>query len=141
MKKFLPAFFLRLFSKKKIQTSKPENKDTLIDIYISLTKDYQIDLSMYIDDKSYLAKKNIFEFSQKCAEFLNIINNGKLTNQMTSIMLDQIRNEDNQILIENIIMFWALIDKEETNIKDAKEIKNYILPSQVFPKYTKANQL
>lgn len=125
---------------KKIESSilsETQHKDSLIDIIISLTKDQEVDLSIFIDTDNDLSKKNMFGYTQRCAEFLNIASSNKLKNQITSIILDQIKNEKNHALIENIIMFWALLDKEEQNKREKKSSRTYILPSQVFSNYIK----
>lgn len=135
---------ISFFSDKK-KNSKTKNttvdnihhKDSAVDIIISLTNNGEIDLSVYIDTENTAAKKNIFDFTQKCAEFLNVASSPKLRSQIMSIILDQIRNENNQIFIENIIMFWALLDKEEQDKKEKLNNKTYILPSQVFAKYVR----
>lgn len=132
-----------LFSNKK---TKPEisvgpdiqHKDSCVDLIISLTKNGEIDLSVFIDTSTETSKKNMFEYTQKCAEFLSVVSSTKLKNQIMSIILDQIRNEDNKVLIENIIMFWALLDKEDQDKREKLNNKTYILPSQVFAKYIKA---
>jgi hypothetical protein len=111
------------------------HKDSYVDIIISLTKNGEIDLSVFIDTTNDLAKKSMFEYTQKCAEFLNIAASDKLKSQITGIVLDQIKNENNQILIENIIMFWALMDKESKDKKEIKQNRTYIPPSEVFSRH------
>ena len=111
------------------------HKDSYVDIIISLTKDGEIDLSVFIDSDNDLANKSMFEYTQKCAEFLNIVASDKLKPQITSIVLDQIKNKNNQILIENIIMFWALLDKKTKDKQEIKQNRTYIPPSQVFSRY------
>lgn len=136
--------FISLFSKTKENINSRENitqtiqhKDSSVDIIISLTNDGEIDLSVYIDTDNEAAKKNMFDFTQNCAKFLNIVSSPKLRPQIMSIILDQIRNDNNQILIENIVMFWALLDKEEADKREKTNNKTYILPSQVFAKYVR----
>jgi hypothetical protein len=139
------SFFKKQNSNKIIEEDKNNDpvssdihhKDSSVDIIISLTRSGEIDLSVFIDTKGGLAKKNMFEYTQRCAEFLSAVSSDKLKNQIMSIILDQIKNEDNQVLIENIVMFWALIDKEEQDKKNKRQNKTYILPSQVFTKYIK----
>lgn len=134
--------FISFFSKNKADSKSSivqniQHKDSAIDIIISLTNNGEIDLSVYIDTENDAAKKNMFDFTQRCAEFLNVASSAKLRAQIMSIILDQIRNENNQILVENIVMFWALLDKEEQDKKEKLNNKTYILPSQVFAKYVR----
>jgi hypothetical protein len=123
---------------KKLDNNDIENvhhKDSLVDIIVSLTKDGEIDLSVFIDAKKESTQKGMFEYAKKCAEFLNIATGEKIKPQITSIILDQIRNEDNQFFIENVIMFWALLDKETKDKKELRNSKTYIYPSQVFSRH------
>lgn len=125
---------------KKEETSvlaETQHKDSSVDIIISLTKKGEVDLSVFIDTSKEASKKNTFDYAQKCAEFLSVVSSSKLKNQIMSIILDQIRSPDNQILIENIVMFWALLDKEDQDKKEKINNKTYILPSEVFPKYVR----
>lgn len=136
--------FISFFSKNKPDTKARNSitqsihhKDSVVDIIISLTNNGEVDLSVYIDTENDAAKKNMFDFTQRCAEFLNVASSTKLRAQIMSIILDQIRNENNQILVENIVMFWTLLDKEEQDKKEKLNNKTYILPSQVFAKYVR----
>lgn len=135
----LISFFSNRPESKSISniTQTIQHKDSAVDIIISLTNNGEIDLSVYIDTDGDAAKKNMFDFTQRCAEFLNAASSPKLRTQIMSIILDQIRNKNNQIIVENIIMFWSLLDKEEQDKKEKLNNKTYILPSQVFAKYVR----
>lgn len=119
---------------KEIQNNEDKN---IIDIVISLTPNYEIDLSIILNITNQDSAINLFSISQKCADFFNIINMGKLKPQMINMLINNIKNENNQLLIDNILIFWALLEKEieEQRIKSINN--DYIPPSQVFAKYLK----
>jgi hypothetical protein len=134
MFEFINRLYSRLFVKKK--TDQEDNRKVtntnLLDITISLTDTYEIDLSIVLYDSHDIAKHMPLEFSQKCAEFLNIINQGKLKKQMISLISDHIRDESNEDLKDNIFGFWSIIEKEEKKIKQED---SFIKPTQVFARY------
>ena len=116
--------------------SKPKevlNNDTeyLVSVNIGLTNDYQIDLSIILYDENELAKRNPHEFAQKSAEFLNIVNRGKLKKQILELLIHQISNKENESLVDNIVGYWTLVDQQEKKTKK----KNFIKPSEVFARY------
>lgn len=118
------------------KTKEVSDNDTeyLISVNIGLTNDYQIDLSIILYDENELAKSNPYEFAQKSAEFLNIINRGKLKKQILELLIHQISNKDNESLVDNIIGYWTLVDQQEKKIKK----KDFIKPSEVFARYNLA---
>ena len=117
-----------LFRKK----TKKNTDDSIIDIIISLNKKQEIDVSLFIDDKNKDIESDITDYSEKCAEFLYIINSGKLKKQISDILLNQIKKEDNQLLINNIMVFWSIIEKEK---KKQKTKDAFICPTEVFTRY------
>jgi hypothetical protein len=127
MIKYLKNLFLKEKKKKDKDTD-----DSIIDVIISLNKRQEINVSLFIDDKNKDIDTDISDYSEKCAEFLYIINSGKLKKQMSDILLNQIKKEDNQLLINNIMIFWSIIEKEK---KKQKTKNTFICPTEVFTRY------
>jgi hypothetical protein len=119
----------------KFKTVKTEPNDSICNILISLKSDKQIDLSVFIDEKRIGNTEDTTQ--QDCAEFLHIINSGKLRNQILSMILDQIDNK-NKIAIENIILLLIMLEQKESS--DDKKDQSFILPSKVFTRYINGNQ-
>lgn len=128
MLKYLKYFFL----KNKTQTQ------NLCNISISLKENKEIDLSVYINEEKI--KNNILDpLTQECAEFLHIVNTGKLKNKILSIILDQINNK-NQTTIENILLLLIMLEQKELDTGEAKDQdQSFILPSTVFTRYVNIN--
>jgi hypothetical protein len=106
--------------------------DSIVDLIISLNKKNEINISLFIDDKDKLNNDDLINYSEKCAEFFNIVNSGKLKKQILDILLNQIKKENNQLLIDNIVVFWTIIDKQRR--KQKSEIA-FVNPTEVFTKY------
>jgi len=128
---------LKLFNKSEPQITQKKSEltlssDTFIDTIICLHKNYEIDIKLFFDDKMTNNSLSKNEYALVCAEFLNIIMSGKLKNQLLDIIIKQIRNENNQDLIDRILKFLVAMEELES-----KEIDNspLIKPSEVFAKY------
>ena len=121
-------YIKNFFNSKKKTESTVDN--SIIDVIISLNKNKEIDVSVFIDDSKYT--EDIVDYSEKCAEFFYIINSGKLKKQILDILINQIKKDNNQLLIDNIVTFWSLIEKQKTRPKFEKA---FIYPSEVFTKH------
>jgi hypothetical protein len=118
-----------LYPKKKTESKKDES---IIDVIISLNKNSGIDVSVFIDDANKAIDHDIVEYSEKCAEFFHILNSGKLKKQILDILINQIKKEDNNLLIDNIVTFWSIIEKQK---RKPKFEKAFIYPTEVFTKH------
>lgn len=125
-----------LFGTKNNSASSTE--DTFVDVVVSLNKNYEISINLLLDDNIKNKSLSELEYSLVCAEFLNIIMSGNVKSQVLDIIINQIRNENNQNFIDNILGFLLLMDKKKTekNSNDSAIIK----PSQVFSQYKNVNQ-
>lgn len=113
--------------------SEPDlNSDTFIDAIVCLNKNYEIDIKLFFDDKMTNKSLSENEYALVCAEFLNIIMSGKLKNQLLDIIIKQIRNENNQDLIDRVLKFLIVMEEFSEEDKDNLPL---IKPSQVFAKY------
>lgn len=112
------------------QTSTTKIKDTYIDIIISLTKDKQIDFSVFIDDK--IEKTNMLSHSVLYGEFLNLVLTNSLKHDTIDILNKQIKNNDNQELVSNIVSILKTSPKKSEKISTNK---TFIKPSEVFARY------
>jgi len=118
-----------LYSKKKTESKKDES---IIDVIISLNKNSGIDVSVFIDDDNKAIDHDMVEYSEKCAEFFHILNSGKLKKQILDILINQIKKENNNLLIDNIVTFWSIIEKQK---RKPKFEKAFIYPTEVFTKH------
>jgi hypothetical protein len=118
-----------LYPKKKTESKKDES---IIDVIISLNKNSGIDVSVFIDDANKAIDHDIVEYSEKCAEFFHILNSGKLKKQILDILINQIKKENNNLLIDNIVTFWSIIEKQK---RKPKFEKAFIYPTEVFTKH------
>jgi hypothetical protein len=118
-----------LYPKKKTESKKDES---IIDVIISLNKNSGIDVSVFIDDANKAIDHDIVEYSEKCAEFFHILNSGKLKKQILDILINQIKKENNNLLINNIVTFWSIIEKQK---RKPKLEKAFIYPTEVFTKH------
>lgn len=120
-----------LFIPTKQSHIKPPSEDTMVDVIVSLNKKFEISIQLFLDDK--LKDKNISqtEYSLVCAEFLNIIMSGKIKSQILDIIMNQIRNNDNKILVDSILGYISLMEDKIATTNNNAVIK----PTQVFAKY------
>jgi hypothetical protein len=110
----------------------PKPKDeTYIDIIISLNKNYQIDFSLFLDDKVDSLPMSMVDYSVLCSEFLDSVVSSKMKNDAVDILNSQIKTESNETLINNIVSLLKILDKSSYN----KKGKQFIRPSEVFSKY------
>jgi|688.fasta_scaffold00642_54 hypothetical protein len=113
-----------------------DKDDNICNILISLKSDKQIDLIVNINEDKI---NNVIGTAQEdCAEFLHIINSGKLKNQIISIILDKI-NYKNKTAIENILLLLIMLEQKIVSNDEQKD-QAFILPSKVFTRYINGNQ-
>jgi hypothetical protein len=124
---------LNFFKRKKSDTNKKHNQieNTYLDIVISLNKNLEIDLSIFLEDKYQNTNLDKFTYAMACVEFINTVVSDKLKPEVTNIIDTQIRSPINEQLISAILL---LLKKTENKYLDTNN-KIYIKPSQVFLKY------
>jgi hypothetical protein len=114
--------------KEEIKEQKNErNKDSYIDLLVSLNQNYQIDISLFIDDNPNNKNITEFEYSVVCADFLNVIFSNEFKPQITDILINQIRNTNNKDFIDKILVLSRIADNYYNDNDDV-----VIKPSQVF---------
>lgn len=121
---------------KKQKNNPIRQDDTFIDIIVSLNQNYEISINVLLDDNYKDRSLPEMESALVYAEFLNIIMSGNVKTQILDIIINQIRNENNQSFIDNILGFLLLIDKKTEKINNDSAI---IKPSQVFSQYKNGN--
>lgn len=121
---------------KKLFLFKKENKsnkdESIIDVIISLNKNKEINVSVFIDDNNKDINYDIIDYSEQCAEFFHILNSGKLKKQISDILINQIKKEDNHLLIDNILTFWSILERQK---RKPKFEQAFISPTEVFTKH------
>lgn len=120
-----------LFIPNKQTHIKPPSEDTMVDVIVSLNKNFEISIQLFLDDKLKDKKISQTEYSLVCAEFLNIIMSGKIKSQILDIIMNQIRNNDNKILVDSILGYISLMEDKIATTNNNAVIK----PTQVFAKY------
>lgn len=129
-------FFKNLFYK---QEKEPEPKitassnDTFIDVIISLNKQLEVDIALYIDCDYKKANIDLIDYILVCSKFLSFDEN-KLKTQMIRILDNQIKNNENKLLINGLVA--SLEKKTSSDTMD----NFYIKPSQVFVKHIHEHQ-
>lgn len=129
-------FFKNLFYK---QEKEPEPKttvssnDTFVDVIISLNKQLEVDIALYIDCDYKKANIDLTDYILVCSKFLSFDEN-KLKTQMINILDNQIKNDKNKLFINGLV---AILEKKSP----PDTIDNfYIKPSQVFVKHIHEHQ-
>lgn len=109
-----------------------ENKreETYLDLIISLNKNYEIDFSIFLDDKVDKLEISESDYSMICSSFMNAVMSSKMKKDAIEILDTQIKNNNNKKLINNIISLITLTTEKTTSNKDL-----FIKPSEVFAKY------
>ena len=111
-----------------VETSRQK---THVDIIISLTDTYEIDLSIFLDDNTSKLPMNEKEYSALCGKFINSTISANMQRDVIDILNNQIKNSDNKQLINNIV---SLVITNATTTSLYKQT-NFIKPSEVFSKY------
>lgn len=113
------------FFKKPNQENTKSNN---IDLLISLNNKFEIDLSLYVDPK-FCGNSSAPLLT---AEFLHIINSGKLKKEIMNMFDEQIRDKDNAGFIDSLFSIDELISKTYTMTETTSD--TFIKPSNVFLK-------
>lgn len=125
-------WFKKLFSRKPKKTEPTKKEEsTYIDVLISLNKNLEIDLSIFLANDDSKTDMDRINYILACAEFLNTISSDQLKPDIISILDTQIRYQTSDQLIDSILLFL-----EKTNKKSGSPNKTFIKPSQVFSKYS-----
>lgn len=104
------------------------SQNNYIELLICLNNNFDIDITLYMDE----SLKDQTSGALASSEFLNIINSGKLKNQIWSIINENIRNKSNNDFIDSIFLISNMIEQKE-NISHSSE-DSFIKPSTVFIK-------
>lgn len=117
------------YNKQEAPVETPRQK-TYVDIIISLTDSYEIDLSIFLDDNTHKLPINEKDYSAICSKFINSTISANMKTDVIDILTNQIKNTDNQQLINNIV---SLVITNTTT--SSYKQNNFIKPSEVFSKY------
>jgi hypothetical protein len=117
------------YNKQETPEETPRQK-TYVDIIISLTDSYEIDLSIFLDDNTHKLPINEKDYSAICSKFINSTISANMKKDVIDILNNQIKNPDNQQLINNIV---SLVITSATT--SSYKQNNFIKPSEVFSKY------
>ena len=124
-------FFKKIFSKTQPQQINKDVPETYVDVLLSLNKNFEVDLSLFIDCNYKKNNIDLIDYVIVCAKFLNFDTN-KMKQQMIEILNNQIKNSENELLINSLVS----ILKNENSLDTESELDNfYIKPSQVFIKH------
>jgi hypothetical protein len=127
---FLKTFYHNLYkffnsrsiARKKEESEKEQKSNNYIDILISLNKEYNIDLLIYLNDNPINTNMSELEYGVICSEFINNCFTSSIKQKILSIINEDIKNQDN----ENLIYIINMASKNK-NLDDT-----FIKPSQVF---------
>lgn len=117
----------------------PEQKTTeesYLDVVISLNKNLEIDLSVFLKDDTSNIPMDFVDYSISCAKFIDAINSDRVRNQIISVLDAQIKTKKNTKLIDSIIIILDHLDKEKSEISVENKQQLFIKPSQVFSRYS-----
>ena len=129
-------YFKKFFEKQKQDKPiiSPQPQETFIDVIISLNKNLEVDISLYLDCNYKKSNIDLVDYILICSKFLSFDEN-KLKAQMIDILDNQIKNEGNKLFINNLVS----ILKNDTLLTNNKD-HFYIQPSQVFIKHIHEHQ-
>jgi hypothetical protein len=129
-------YFKKFFQKQKQDepTISSQSNETFIDVIISLNKNLEVDISLYLDCNYKKANIDLVDYILICSKFLNFDEN-KLKTQMINILDNQIKNEDNELFINGLV---SILKNDRLSINNKDNF--YIQPSQVFIKHIHEHQ-
>ena len=114
--------------------------ESLCAVIFTLGLDKTITVEIELNTEGVSLSQDAYLYKAKVlADFLNIINTGKLEPQIKEILLDSMTSAEKRLYIEYALAYWnLLIDSDQVKQDDI-----FILPSQVFsgfmPKHNKNN--
>lgn len=128
----------RKFFPKKQSANNTEFKDDTIIITIGLTEDYDVDVSVEIQDLNIKNHGDLIYKSQKIAQFLQTVTSGGINYTLTKILMEQIGDDpDYKNFIDTLIYNWILLEqKKDKTDNDLVSSEAVVPPSDVFGKYT-----
>jgi hypothetical protein len=127
------------FFKKESKPQQSESSNTYLDILISLNKDMQIDLSVFIDCDYKKYNISLIDYIYMCSKIINFDSN-KIKNQIIEILNDQIKNSDNEELISKLVFVLKTQIQSQESILPKNNNDFFIKPSQVFMKHIHEHQ-
>lgn len=105
--------------------------ETYVDVVISLTKNLEVNLSLWVDDDINTKPMSYVDYALLCSEFFNNINTQQTKSKIMDILTHQIKTPKNHTFISSIITLMNYADTF-----NADKDNYYIKPSSVFTKYT-----
>lgn len=106
-------------------------------IAFKLTKNNDIDVLYSLPDTSNKSTDELLNSAEQYANFLMVINQGYLQQDIINIFQNNIKPDSDakeHLLLDNILVFWAMAELEETKRlnKQFKKHQPLIRPSVVF---------
>lgn len=130
--------FKKWFGPKETPKKFTDDNNTYLDILISLNKNFEVDLTLYVDTDYKKYNFDLIDYIIVCSRFLNFDAN-RLKKQFIEILDSQIKNEENELFIGGLIS--NLRNELENNpIVDNENNYFFIKPSQVFIKHIHEHQ-
>lgn len=128
--KTLYTKFLDLISVSKLESENKQENNIIksknyIDVLLSLTEDFNIDLIIYIDDEPTKIRYSDLEYGMVCAEFISSCFTPSIKQKLLTLINEDIKNKDNENLISIINMACSVSTKHT-------EDETFIRPTQVF---------
>lgn len=117
----------------------PKSKTTTesyLDVIVSLNKNLEIDLSVFLNDDTSNAPMDLIDYSISCAKFIDAISSDRIKSQIVSILDSQIKTKKNTKLIDSIIIILDHLEKEKYEAPEDNKKQLFIKPSQVFSRYS-----
>lgn len=127
------------FFKKESKPQPSQSSDTYLDILISLNKDMQIDLSVFVDCDYQKHNISLIDYIYMCSKIINF-DSYKIKNQIIEILNEQIRNSDNEDFISKLVMVLKTQIQTQEYSSNKRDNDSFIKPSQVFIKHIHEHQ-
>lgn len=133
--KLILHFLYRLFGyKPKISKSLDNDDAYLSKVSFCLRNNKEIDIYCKLPD-FHGDIKAIHNDSMVVAEFLHLINSGKLEKQLLSLIQEETEyNAEQKLFFENIVFYLTLLDTEKNKANKNSNNEPLIRPSRVFQK-------
>ena len=142
----IKTFFFKPPEEEKpiVETEEPPIKrsgeDEIFSIKFMLSRQYDVDLFLEMNDIIIEDNEAMEILSQRCGEFLYSINSGVYKKNIIGLILDELEGERYHQFIEKIIFIWTALEEKEAmgKIKNSKN-RPFIRPTEVFSRYTLKN--
>lgn len=128
------------FFYKNSSVSDNNKSDSVVNLNIGLTPNYEIDLSLAMKDLVIYDDEDLLKKAKKIASFFYTVTTGGLNKTIVEFLMNEMPDEENKDLFDAILYNWLLLEQNNKNTQNHKSANIPLVePSKVFVQYSTKN--